>query len=118
MMMSLSPLGTGTPLAQPMGLPLATTAKQPRLQPTAEEVELADKASNSGGLSSDDLALLTQLLASSDESKPNTSGVSPEKMPTPSGAMLQAQNPNIVSNPICKQDGLCGACTPQDELDV
>jgi len=99
MMMSISASGT-TARNKPL-LPMNKQVAQP----------LGTEATNEAGLSDADLQLLSELLATSEEGKPSKTGVSDEKMAVPSGAMLQAQLPNVVSNPICKQDGLCSACS-------
>ena len=94
-----------------------TTAMNKPLLPTNKQVTqpLGTEATNEAGLSVADLQLLSELLAVSEEGKPDKAGVSAERLPTPSGAMLQAQLPNVVSNPICKQDGLCSACAIQED---
>ena len=100
MMMSISATGTSATF-----LPTNKQVTQP----------LGTEATNEAGLSVADLQLLSELLAVSEEGKPDKAGVSAERLPTPSGEMLQAQLPNVVSNPICKQDGLCKACSSQEE---
>ena len=105
MMMSVSVTGT-TAINKPF-LPTNKQVAQPSLQET--------EATNEAGLSVADLQLLNELLATSEEGKPSKTGVSSENMPVPSGAMLQAQLPNVVNNPICKQDGLCSACATQED---
>jgi hypothetical protein len=104
MMMSISASGT-TAMNKPL-MPMNKQAAQP----------LGTEATNEAGLSIADLQLLSELLASSEESKSSKAGVSAERLPTPSGAMLKAQY-NVIDNPICRQDGLCSACsTPEEEI--
>ena len=105
MMMSVS--ATGTSAMNKPFLPMNKQVSQPTLQET--------ESTNEAGLSVADLQLLSELLATSEEGKLSKTGVSDEKMAVPSGAMLQALLPNVVSNPICKQDGLCKACSSQEE---
>ncbi len=105
MMMSLSPVELGS------NKPLLTPAKLTNKQAIqgASTTEKGQSASNSAGLSAQDLDLLSQLLASSKETSVSAEP-SVSKPIAPSGALLEAQLPNIHRDAICKQDGLCSTC--------
>ncbi len=105
-MMSLGSTSVGLPMAKPLLPNNQPVLKQPATKETAA-------SSNTAGLSQEDLNLLRALLAASEESKPTDKGVSPEKMP--SADSLKAQY-KVTDNPICKRDGNCGACSPEEEL--
>ena len=107
-MMSLGSTSVGLPMPKPLLPNNQPVLKQPATKETAG-------SSNTAGLSQEDLNLLSELLAASEESKPTDKGVSSEKMPKASAESLKAQY-KVANNPICKQDGNCGACSPEEEL--
>ncbi len=105
MMMSLSAT-RGIPLLNHP--PLTTVTNQPTMANPSKTTKT--EPTNEAGLSAEDLILLNELLGTSSAPQTTPSGnttTSTETLPKPSSVILQAQHPNVVSNPIFKKKESC-----------